>query len=311
MCPAVQRASPLRPAGGIVSHVDTDPSSNVVVFQLRRGRDEHAAGSAPTIAEDCVRRAWDSARYQHGARPEDVVALHSEWEPSVADSYFIETTFPNAAVYYTFPRPDPDRWVEAFAAARRQLESVATQGFATRVNEVERDGELLPMLWSASSPQFDLLAAMPHRAVVPGGLYASLAMVGPTPNGGLGISHQTRYQLDGDFDTQFESACATLAAGLRMEAYDNGVLDLHREGSLAAPAVCLPNFYAEVAPLVGEDRFVAAMPCPQHVIVAAASSPHVRTIRAMVMESDYPSSEMIPSLLAFDEAGMSIVAERR
>ncbi|MPZ79862.1 MAG: hypothetical protein GEV28_05465 [Actinophytocola sp.] len=297
--------------------MDTDPSSNVVVFQLRRGRDEHAAASAPTIADDCVRRAWDSARYRHHARPEDVVALHSEWEPSIADSFFIETTFPNAAVYYTFPRPDPDRWAEAFAAARDQLEAVATQGFAERAEQVERDGELLPMLWSASSPQFDLLETMPHRAVVPGRLYVSLAMVGPTRGGGLGVSHMTHHQLSpagafpGTFDDLFETARTTLTTGLRMEGYDNGVIDMHRDGSLAAPVVCLPDFHEQLAPLVGEDRFVAAIPCPQHVIVAAASSPHVRTIRSMVMESDYPSSEMIPCLLGVDRHGVSIVAERR
>ena len=147
-----------RARGGIVADVDTDPSSNVVVFQLWRGREERCAGHAPTVADDSVRRAWDLARRSHGARPDEVVALVTEWEPSRADSSFIERTFPNAAVYYTFPRPDPGHWPEALEAARRQMEAKAADQFVgERLAEVERDGELLPMLWSESSPQADLL----------------------------------------------------------------------------------------------------------------------------------------------------------
>lgn len=294
-----------------------DPATNVVVFQLWRGRDEHASAHAPTIAEDCVRQAWESARYRQGAQAEDVVALHTEWEPSTADSFFIETTFPNAVVYYTFPRPDPDGWPEAFAAARQQLEAVRRMD--DRRERVARDGELLPMLWSESSPQIDLLGAMPHRTIASGGLHVSLAMVGPTPRGGLGISHLTHHQISpagiwgeaGTFDELYESACATLAAGLRIDGYGNGLLDLHREESLAASAVCLPDFHAQMSDLVGEDRFVVGIPCPQHLIIAAASSPHVRSVRSMVMKSDYPSSEMIPSLLGVDSRGVTIMAERR
>jgi hypothetical protein len=309
----VQRRWPRHKNKGTVVAVDTDPSSNVVVFQLWRGRDVHAAGHAPTVAEDCVRQAWESARYQHDARPEDVVSLHSEWEPSVADSFFIETTFPNAAVYYTFPRPDPDRWLEAFDAARRQLGAVGTR----QANG--RDDELLPMLWSESSPQADLLATMPHRTLVPGGLHVSLAMVGPTPGGGLGISHLSHDKVGpagiwgeaGTFEDLYEIACATLAAGLRIDAYDNGLLDMHREDSLAAPAVALPDFHEQICDLVGEERFVVGIPCPQHLIIAAGSSPHVRRVRSMVMASEYPSSEMIPCLLGVDRRGIALLAERR
>jgi hypothetical protein len=298
-----------------VSDVDTDPSSNVVVFQTRRGPDETVAGHAPTIAEDCVRQAWHAARHRHGARPEDVVALHSEWEPSTADSFFIERTFPNAAVYYTFPRPDPARWPEALAAARQQLEAVARNQPA----EAEREGELLPMLWSGSSPQVDLLAMMPHYTLVPDGLHVSLAMVSTAPNGRLGISHLTHHQLGpeglwaaaGSFADLYEAACANLASSLRIEEYDNGVLDLHREGGLAAPAVCLPDFHASVSGLVGADRFLVGLSCPQHLIIAAESSQHAATVRSMVMDSDYPAAESVPCLLRVDRRGITIVAERR
>jgi hypothetical protein len=298
--------------------VETDPSSNVVVFQMWRGRDEQLAGHAPTIADDCVRQAWDTARDEHGARAEDVVALHSRWEPSTADSFFIESTFPNAAVYYTFPRPDPDRWPEAFAAARRQLETVAGQRLDERRAHVARDGELLPMLWSAASPQADLLEMMPHYTLVADGLHVSLAMVSTALDGRIGLSHLTHHQLGpdgawgeaGTFDELYETACANLAAGLRIEAYDNGVLDMHRDGSLAAAAVCLPDFHAQMSELVGEDRFLVGISCPQHLVIVAESSPHAGRVRTMVMESDYPAAESIPSLLRVDRRGVSIVSER-
>ncbi|HEV7646964.1 MAG TPA: hypothetical protein VGP26_02270 [Actinophytocola sp.] len=300
--------------------METDPSSNVVVFQLWRGREEHCAGRAPTVAEDSVRRAWDVARRSHGARPDEVVALVSEWEPSRADSSFIERTFPNAAVYYTFPRPAPGHWPEALEAARRQLGVTAADGIAgERPGEAERDGELLPMLWSESSPQADLLAAMPHYTLVPDGLHVSLAMVASGPNGRIGISHLTHRHFGpdgawgeaGSFEELYEMARENLASGLRIEEYDNGVLDLHRDGGLAAPAVCLPNFHSYVSGLLGEERFVVGLSCPRHVIIAAESSPHAATVHSMIMESEYPASESLPSVLRVDRRGLTILAERR
>jgi hypothetical protein len=286
---------------------------NVVVFQLWRGREEHCAGHAPAVADDSVRRAWELARRSHGARADEVVALVSEWEPSRADSSFIERTFPNAAVYYTYPRPDPGRWPEALEAARRQQQATAAG------ERAERDGELLPMLWSESSPQADLLATMPHYTLVPDGLHVSLAMVATAPNGRIGISHLTHHQVGpdgawsevGSFEELYETARENLASGLRIEEYDNGVLDMHRDGSLAAPAVCLPNFHSYVSGLLGEERFVVGMSCPQHLIIAAESSPHAAKVRKMVMESDYPASESLPTVFRVDRRGLSILAERR
>jgi hypothetical protein len=290
---------------GIVSQVDTDPSSNVVVFQLRRGREETVAGHAPTIADDSVRQAWALARRQSGARADDVVALKSEWEPSRADSHFIERTFPNAAaVYFTFERPDPLRWPEALAAAREQMEQI--------------EGELLPILWSESSAQSDLLPAMPHYTLVPDGLHVSLAMVGTAPSGRIGVSHLTHRHFGpegmwgeaGTFEELYETACANLASGLRIDEYDNGVLDMHRDGSVAESAVCLPDFHSYVSGLLGEERFVVGLMCPQHLLIAAESSPHAETVHSMIMESDYPPTESVPSVLRVDRRGITILAER-
>jgi hypothetical protein len=303
-----------RPAGrgGIVSHVDTDPSNNVVVFRLWHGREEHRIGHALSMAEDSVRQAWHMARREHGARAEDVVELLAEWEPSAADRAFIERTFPGATVGYTFPRPNPGQWQAALDAAHEQLMSIAAERLDDRIERVEREGELLPVLWSESSPQADMLGAVPHYTLVPDGLHVSLAMVAPTQHGRIGVSHLTHHQLGEDdrFEELYETACANLASGLRIDEYEDGVLDLHRDGGVADAAVCLRNFHSFVGDLLGADRFVAGVYCPQHVLLAAESSPQADTVRSMIMESEYPTWESVPCLLRVDRRGVSILAER-
>jgi hypothetical protein len=302
-----------------VSLVDTDPSNNVVVFRLARGPADHCIGHAPAMADDSVRQAWNLARREHGARAEDVVELLSEWEPSPADRAFIERTFPGTTVSYHFSRPNPGQWQAALAAAHEQiLSAAADRMMGERLEQVERDGELLPMLWSESSPQADILGAVPHYTLVPDGLHVSLAMVATTQQGRLGISHLTHHQLGedgpwheaGSFEDLYEVACENLAAGLRITEYEDGVLDLHREGSLAAPAVCLRNFHDFVGDLLGADQFVAGVYCPQHVLLAPEPSPQAEIVRSMIMECEYPAWESVPCLLRVDRRGVSILAER-
>jgi len=196
---------------------------------------------------------------------------------------------------------------------------VDTHYWPDRLADVERNGELLPMLWSESSPQADLLAMMPHYTLVPDGLHVSLATVATSPDGRIGISHLTHHQLGpdgawgevGSFEELYETACLNLKSGLRIEEYDNGVLTMHRDGSLAAPAVCLPDFHSYISGIVGDERFVVGVPCAQHLVIAAESSPHARTVRSMIMESDHPASESLPCVLRVDRRGITILAERR
>jgi hypothetical protein len=197
--------------------------------------------------------------------------------------------------------------------------AVDTHYWTDRLAAVERNGELLPMLWSESSPQADLLTMLPHYTLVPGGLHVSLATVATSPDGRIGISHLTHHQLGpdgawgevGSFEELFETARENLKSGLRIEEYDNGVLVMHREGGIAESAVCLPDFHSYVSDLVGEERFVVGLPCPQHVVIAAESSPHAQTVHSMTMDSDYPPSESLPSVLRVDRRGITILAERR
>jgi hypothetical protein len=311
-CPSVHRRSPdPQVSRQIMLVMNTDPTTNVVVFELGGLSADHAFGSAPADAEDSVRKAWDSVRRERRLRAEDVVALHSEWEPSPVDAFFIERTFPNATVSYSFPRPDPDRWPEALEDARQHLRDAEVQRLRTRMDEVEQNGELLPVLWSASSPQADLLGAVPHRTLVPRRLFVGLASVGIGPGGSIGVSHLTHHLLGGaTFGQLYEKACATLRTGLRITGYDNGVLAVQRDGCLATAAVCLPDFHAEMSGLVGEDRFVVGIGCPDNLVIAAASSPQADGVRSLVLGSDHPAGELVPSLLLVEPTGISMLAER-
>jgi hypothetical protein len=179
---------------------------------------------------------------------------------------------------------------------------------------------IMPYLYmiSASFKEGSEIFSIPIK-LLPDGLYMSLAVVTTRPGGRVGISHLTHHQLGPEglwgeaasFDELYESACANLASGLRIDEYDNGVLDMHRDGGLAAPAVGLPDFHASVSGLVGSERFVVGITCPQHLVIAAEGSAEARTIRSMVMESDYPTSESVPCLLRVDRRGITLAAERR
>ncbi|HEV2782808.1 MAG TPA: hypothetical protein VGX25_25740 [Actinophytocola sp.] len=291
--------------------MDTDPTRNVVVFQFGQD-DERAAADAPTMDDDCVRQAWAAVQRERGARPEDVVALLCEWEPSIVDGLFIERMFPAATVYYSFERPDPDGWAEAFEAARQTM-------LRRRAEELESgDGELLPVLWSASSPWAELLEAMPHRTVVAGRVYVALASVAFTPRGTVGMSHLThhRHRELGDvpFGELLAQAGTTLVTGLRIDGQSSAegeLLCLHRDGTPVASAVTLPDFHERMCALVGGPRLIVGLPCPQELLVADADSSLAGEVRDAVLSSGYADSELVPSVLLVEPGGIRLVAERQ
>lgn len=281
--------------------MDTDPRTNVVVFHLVRGK---VVGAAPTLAEDGVRQAWEVARRGRKARARQVVAVHSEWEPSAADSAFTAATFPGAAVSYNFRRPGQDGWDDAFAVAGQALREAATLPAAS--------GELRPVLWSESSPSAALLADVPHWPVAAGRLHLGLAVVAPTAHGTIGIHHVTHRQLgDESFDELMAEACRNLVADLeiRAEQTDEGQLPA-LSGTLVAAAVCLPDFYRELSALAGAERLVVGLPSPDEVYVAVEATPLAAVVERMVRESDYPTTELVPCLLSVTEDRVEVVTER-
>jgi hypothetical protein len=303
--------------------VDSDPRTNVVVFQLNNAADEIVIGHAPTLVEDGVRQAWEGVRHEHGAHPGQVVALHAEWEPSPVDDAFIEATFPQAAVTYNFSRPgDPDGWEEAFAEARATMlkaaeeqasaESGQDQAAGSGEGQAAGRGELLPVLWSESSPRSSMLEAVPHWPVASGRLHLALAVVAPTPRGTIGMHHVTHQQLgDQSFNELMAEACENLTSGLRVNAHqtDNGQL-LTLSGTLVSAMVCMPDFYQRLSELTNADRLVVGLPCPDDVYVAAADSPLATVVHRAVHESEYPNTELVPAVLSIEGDHIEVLSER-
>jgi hypothetical protein len=303
--------------------VDVNPRTNVVVFQLNNSADEIVVGRAPTVADDGVRQAWEGVRREHDARPGDVIALHSEWEPSSVDVSFIEATFPDATVTFNFSRPDPDGWEKAFAAATAAMLEASDEQRPTADEARPRqeghpeqadasDGQLLPVLWSESSPRAGMLEAVPHWPVAAGRLHLALAVVAPTPRGTIGMHHVTHHQLgDQSFNELMAEACENLAAGLRVNAHqtDDGQL-LSLSGTLVAATVCLPDFYHRLSELANTERLVVGLPCPDEVYVAPADSPLAAVIHRAVHESEYPTTELVPAVLSIAGDNIELISER-
>jgi hypothetical protein len=303
--------------------VDVNPRTNVVVFQLNTAADEIVVGRAPTVADDGVRQAWEGVRREHDAQPGDVVALHSEWEPSPVDVSFIEVTFPDATVTFNFSRPEPGGWEEAFAVASAAMieagdgqRSTANEAHAEQEAHPEQagasDGQLLPVLWSESSPRAGMLEAVPHWPVAAGRLHLALAVVAPTPRGTIGMHHVTHHQLgDQSFNELMAEACENLAAGLRVNAHqtDDGQL-LSLSGTLVAATVCLPDFYRRLSELANAKRLVVGLPCPDEVYVAPADSPLAAVIHRAVHESEYPTTELVPAVLSIAGDDIELISER-
>jgi hypothetical protein len=300
--------------------VDTDVSRNVVVFQLKRWRGEvHAIAEAPTRADDCVQQAWTKVQAEHhGAAAKQVAALHSEWEPSEADQAFIRKTFPKAKFTYNFRRPDPSGWDAAFADARRVIAEAGAAKAKKNMHHVEQRGELLPVLWSNSSPKRDMLEHLPHHAIVPGRLFVAVATVAVTPTGTIGMNHVTHAGLEGrQFVDMLSEAATNLTNGLQIDGRsdpqhaDKGqLIVLSRSGPFAASALALPGFRERVASLVGEENLLAGVPEPDTLVLTGLSSGWTAEIEEAVLRSPCPPGEMVPTLLSLTSSGMRIEAER-
>ncbi|GIH13028.1 hypothetical protein [Rugosimonospora africana] len=302
--------------------MNADPTTNMVVFLLARGEGEHAIAGAPTQADDCVRQAWDRASREHRARPDEVTAIYTEWEASDKDNRFIAETFPRAELSHSFTRPTDGDWEPAFAAARQAMADAEqrreAQDAAGRMEHVRQNGELLPVLWSASAPNAPLMrSTMPHWALVQERLFFALATVGPTPTGNIGMDHLTHdgHQRLGapPLHELFARAADGLRRGLQIDAHSSErgqLLTMRRDGGMCASAVALPDFYQRMSQLLGDERIVVGLPSPDELAVAGAASGWPETLREMVLSSPYPTGELVPSLLLIDRSGVQLLAER-
>jgi len=315
--------------------VDTDVSRNVVVFQLkRRLKQTHAIGDGRTKADDCVQQAWSKVQAENGAEAKHVTALHSEWEPSQSDLAFIHKHFPKAKFTYNFRRPDPGHWEAAFAAAQQAIAQaglahsaapsagVVRAGLARAkkgLRHVADHGELLPVLWSGSSPKRMMLDHVPHRALVPGRLFVALATVAKTPHGTIGMSHITHAGLEGrQFSDVLGEAATNLTKGLQLEGRSDParpekgqLVVLTRSGPFAASALALPGFRERVAALTGSEDLLAAVPEPDTLVLTGINSGWASEVEESVLLSPCEASEMVPTLLSLTPAGIQIEVERK
>ncbi|MFE3177504.1 hypothetical protein ACFXPA_41435 [Amycolatopsis sp. NPDC059090] len=284
--------------------MNDDVSQNLVVFRIK-GLPEPVLASAPTQAEDAVEQAWASVRQQHKVRGSAVLAVYSEWQPSAADQKFMAKNFRKAECTYSFTRPAPGDWERAFAEARTVM-----------AQKEESTEEILPILWSASSPRAGLLEALPHQPLVPGRLSVALAVVSRTPEGKIGMQHITRHeqeQMGAPLEKLFDVGFGSLARGLKFEVRRSGedvLVSLARENQLAASAIALPDLYAQLSPHLGTGDLIVGLPCPDEMHVAREGSGLADTVRQQAFGSPYETTELVPSVLRIGPGGLELLAER-
>lgn len=292
--------------------MNTDPTTNVVVFELGGQDEPNGVAEAPTRQPDCIRQAWETVRRDHGVRADEVLSMFTEWAPSEQDARFIAETFPTIAkVQYHFPQPGPGGWAEAFEVARQRMaEAVAAR-------HPDPASELLPLVWSGAAPQADLLDAVPHWTLVPGRLHVGLAVVASTPQGTIQLSHVTHHQVrecGRHFTDLMDEGYDALRDGLRIEGEetaDGDLITVHRHGSVAAAALALPDFHASLADILHTDRLIVGLHCQQNLLVADANRRIAGHVERVVMAARDEPGELVPSVWLLDRSGLDLVAERR
>ena len=184
------------------------------------------------------------------------------------------------------------------------------------MRHVDEHGELLPILWSQSSPIIATLQMLAHRTFVPGKLHVAMARVAMTPAGRIGMNHVTPALLDGQsFDEVLEEAFAALAQGLRVEGLADPdrtgeVAVLQRQGPFASSAVALPNFHEQMSSLLGGDRMLVGLPDPDTALVTLMESGWADELQSLVMSSPADATEFVPCVLALEPGGLRFIAER-
>ncbi|KAA9166887.1 hypothetical protein FPZ12_001455 [Amycolatopsis acidicola] len=287
-----------------------DPTRNFIIFL--RGDDLDDALHVDTYAQDetAVRNSWRELGERVGAG--EITGIFALWKPSAIDEVFIRDTFADIEVRHQFDRPRAGNWEAAFAHAREVLEAQQAEA------ELPRRGEELPVLRSASLPDSATIKElMPWVPVVGDHIYATLAQVGPTPHGTIGMHHLLRNQLAGpdEFPRRMADAVHAVRTGLRFERSDSEHGPFTRisrqDGINAAAAIMLPDFPAWIEKMTGGWTDLAVcIPSPDFALIEQTGSFRARRMEQEIRESG-PVAELLPSLLRITADGIELIAEGR
>ncbi len=285
-------------------------SRSVVLFQFASG-EQPLMADAPAREDDFLQQAWAQVSREHSAEASAITRIHSEWQFSPADEHFVRTTFPNVTdVNFNFARPGADGWEEAIAQARAVVEQFH------REQEQQQRGErvLLPVLRSGGT---ETSIAQPFWELVPGALFATLARVGPTPHGTIGMEHVVPAQIadEAEFDRLAREALGNLVQDLEIGSTappgePGGMLELKHPSGFVTSLVVEPNFHARMSEIIGARELVVAMPCADVMYVAGADSEWRARFEEMVLASTHDPYPLAPTLLLMDGTGTQVLAQQ-
>lgn len=295
-------------------HADTqdaahDPSVNQVVFELAQDGNEPTIVYVPTVSHDYLQRAWDEIHSTSGATPSDVLHIYSQWEPSNQDGEFLNATFPDVDVTFSFARPEADDgWDQAMEAARTTMIEAAERARL----EAEREPVLLPVirdLDTMAQSMAHVLLTKDHALV--------LARVGPTPDGYLGIVYVMDERTgggQGPTNDDWNEAFSNLSEGLAIQAAEIDGLEfilIQRDGGFGAAAVGLPGFFEQATSWTESPVVHVGIPDPNTLFVCGASTPVAAKIRELTLGTTYEGVlSFTPTLIEVSDKGISTIAKR-
>lgn len=295
--------------------MDIDPTLNIVVFKVKGllGAKTYAQ-QAPTQSANGVEQAWLAIQAEQTLKPAKVVEIYSEWGPSDEDEQFLRATFPKADYSYSFSRPENEEdWDAAFdEAAQQMLEAAGVEMPSMDAEETS----LLPVL--RNDDDGDMMAEIGVYREVGAGLAISLANVGMTSRGTIGIDYLMRGDIEDGEEVReqlFNEAWDNLRKGLKIQGGETQVggklITISHPSDHAASAISLPDFYDQASAWLEVDKVFVAIPDPGNLLLAAPDSKIVDDVTQMVLASEYWGAvALTPACFHLSKAGLERVATR-
>jgi hypothetical protein len=298
--------------------MNADLTINITVFEVKRFlKKETFLEQSPTQASDGVKAAWRAVQSKTNARPAQVRRIYSEWQPSQEDAAFISSTFPGAAVSYSFSRPADDAWEEAFRDASRAMQAASGKSPVSAAPERRPPAEaaLFPVLRTYEAGD-GFAKAIVHR-VVGADLAVFLAHVGPTLNGTIGIDYVMRNSVElsaQSLNGLFEMAWQNIGNGLQVNVQEGSgerVFALSHPRGMGASALCLPDFYDQARSWLGREELFVAFTDPDNLFVTLPNSPAADKLRQAVEQSRYWGAvALTPACYHLSKSGLRQVTVR-